>query len=113
MCDAWLSVDYLSSNASVMNLLVISFDRYFSVTRPLTYRARRTTKKAALMIFSAWAISAIVWPPSIVAWPYIEGGRTVPQNECYVQVRVVGPLVSYCYLFVVLACQQPVLDGFD
>ena len=96
-----------------MNLLVISFDRYFSVTRPLTYRARRTTKKAALMIFSAWAISAIVWPPSIVAWPYIEGGRTVPQNECYVQVRVVGPLVSYCYLFVVLACQQPVLDGFD
>jgi len=81
-----LSVDYLSSNASVMNLLVISFDRYFSVTRPLTYRARRTTRKAALMIFSAWAISAIVWPPSIVAWPYIEGERTVPSNECYIQV---------------------------
>ncbi len=55
--------------------------------RPLTYRARRTTRKAALMIFSAWAISAIVWPPSIVAWPYIEGERTVPSNDCYVQVR--------------------------
>ena len=95
MCDTWLSVDYLSSNASVMNLLVISFDRFFSVTRPLTYRARRTTRKAALMIFSAWAISAIVWPPSIVAWPYIEGEITVPSNGCYVQVRYF--IVSQCH----------------
>ena len=37
------------------------------------------------MIFSAWAISAVVWPPWIIAWPYIEGGRTVPDNECYIQ----------------------------
>ena len=73
LCDAWLAIDYLASNASVMNLLVISFDRYFSVTRPLSYRARRTTKKAALMISSAWGLSLVVWVPAIYAWPYIEG----------------------------------------
>ncbi|XP_063972488.1 muscarinic acetylcholine receptor DM1 isoform X1 [Diachasmimorpha longicaudata] len=85
VCDTWLALDYLASNASVLNLLIISFDRYFSVTRPLTYRAKRTPKKAAIMIAGAWGISILLWPPWIYAWPYIEGERTVPKDECYIQ----------------------------
>lgn len=50
VCDTWLALDYLASNASVLNLLIISFDRYLSVTRPFTYRVNRTTSKAAIMI---------------------------------------------------------------
>lgn len=85
VCDTWLALDYLASNASVLNLLIISFDRYFSVTRPLTYRAKRTTNRAAIMIGAAWGISLLLWPPWIYSWPYIEGKRTVPNNECYIQ----------------------------
>ncbi|UYV74791.1 CHRM5 [Cordylochernes scorpioides] len=85
ICDTWLAIDYLNSNASVLNLLVISFDRYFSVTRPLTYRVRRTTRRAAFMIACAWIISLVLWPPWIYSWPYIEGKRTVPEEECYIQ----------------------------
>lgn len=84
-CDFWLSLDYLMSNASAANLMLISFDRYFSVTRPLTYRAKRTSKKVGMMIGCVWLISLLLWPPWIFAWPYIEGVRTVPDHECFIQ----------------------------
>ncbi|XP_071646490.1 muscarinic acetylcholine receptor DM1-like [Temnothorax longispinosus] len=85
VCDTWLSTDYVLSNASVLHILIISMDRYVSVTRPLAYRANKTKKKAAIMIGSAWGISLLLWPPWIYAWPYIEGTRIVPNNACYIQ----------------------------
>uniref|UniRef100_A0A3Q1JTF3 Muscarinic acetylcholine receptor n=1 Tax=Anabas testudineus TaxID=64144 RepID=A0A3Q1JTF3_ANATE len=95
VCDLWLAIDYVASNASVMNLLVISFDRYFSVTRPLTYRAKRTTKRAMTMIGLAWSISFILWAPAILFWQYIVGERTVPPDECYIQF-LSEPIITFC-----------------
>ncbi|XP_043087051.1 muscarinic acetylcholine receptor M3 [Puntigrus tetrazona] len=94
-CDLWLAIDYVASNASVMNLLVISFDRYFSVTRPLTYRAKRTTKRAMTMIGLAWSISFILWAPAILFWQYFVGERTVPPDECYIQF-LSEPITTFC-----------------
>ncbi|XP_066541612.1 muscarinic acetylcholine receptor M3 [Hoplias malabaricus] len=94
-CDLWLAVDYVASNASVMNLLVISFDRYFSITRPLTYRAKRTTKRAGVMIGLAWLVSLILWAPAILFWQYFVGERTVPQDKCYIQF-LSEPIITFC-----------------
>ncbi|KAM6081869.1 muscarinic acetylcholine receptor M3 isoform 3-T3 [Chlamydotis macqueenii] len=93
-CDLWLSIDYVASNASVMNLLVISFDRYFSITRPLTYRAKRTTKRAGVMIGLAWIISFVLWAPAILFWQYFVGERTVPPDECFIQF-LSEPIITF------------------
>ncbi|XP_007257987.2 muscarinic acetylcholine receptor M5a [Astyanax mexicanus] len=84
-CDLWLALDYVASNASVMNLLVISFDRYFSITRPLTYRAKRTPRRAGIMIGLAWLVSFVLWAPPILCWQYFVGKRTVPERQCQIQ----------------------------
>uniref|UniRef100_A0A8C7PNY3 Muscarinic acetylcholine receptor n=1 Tax=Oncorhynchus mykiss TaxID=8022 RepID=A0A8C7PNY3_ONCMY len=81
-CDVWLAVDYVASNASVMNLLVISFDRFYSITRPLTYRAKRTTRRAAAAIGLAWAVSFILWGPAILFWPHVVGREAQDAGEC-------------------------------
>lgn len=84
-CDLWLCLDYVMSNASALHLLLICMDRFFSAKRPLTYRANRTSSKVLKMIILSWIISALLWLPWIFAIPYVEGGRTVPENECYIQ----------------------------
>ncbi|XP_062918276.1 muscarinic acetylcholine receptor M4 [Mobula hypostoma] len=107
ICDLWLALDYVTSNASVMNLLIISFDRYFCVTKPLTYPARRTNKMAGLMIAAAWILSFILWAPAILFWKFVVGERTVKEGQCYIQFLsnpgvTFGTAIAAFYLPVVI-----------
>uniref|UniRef100_A0A1I8IFX1 G_PROTEIN_RECEP_F1_2 domain-containing protein n=1 Tax=Macrostomum lignano TaxID=282301 RepID=A0A1I8IFX1_9PLAT len=65
-CNLYLCFDYTMCNASVASLLIISIDRYRSVTSPLVYRAHRTPRRALIMIACAWAVSIVLWSPLIV-----------------------------------------------
>uniref|UniRef100_A0A0N5AQD4 G_PROTEIN_RECEP_F1_2 domain-containing protein n=1 Tax=Syphacia muris TaxID=451379 RepID=A0A0N5AQD4_9BILA len=97
MCQFWLCLDYLMCNASVLNLLLISFDRYFSVIRPLTYRPRRTAKKALIFISLTYIISLLLWPPWIISWPYIEGKCVIKFLETN-QFASIGTAIAAFYL---------------
>lgn len=107
VCDLWLALDYVASNASVMNLLIISFDRYFCVTKPLSYPVKRTHKMAGMMIAAAWILSFVLWAPAILFWQFITGGRTVLEGQCHIQffsnaVVTFGTAIAAFYLPVVI-----------
>lgn len=60
----------------------------------IAYRNKRKLVHAKISIVFAWIFSTIVWSPGIIGWQFISGNRTVPIDQCYVQVWVFYILIS-------------------
>ena len=56
-CRFMVWIDTLAVTASVYTLMIISFDRYLKISKPLQYRSRMTTSKSLKIIFTIWLIS--------------------------------------------------------
>ncbi|XP_060552603.1 alpha-2C adrenergic receptor-like [Ruditapes philippinarum] len=67
-CDLWKAIDVLLCTASILSICLISLDRYWSITRAITYPRSRTPKKAALMITAVWFLSAVICVPPLIGW---------------------------------------------
>ncbi|WKY16212.1 hypothetical protein Q1695_001138 [Nippostrongylus brasiliensis] len=63
LCGLWATSDVLLCTASILNLCVISLDRYMAITSPLKYPRTRSRKMAACLLSSVWILSLIVCSP--------------------------------------------------
>ncbi|KAL4231346.1 Alpha-2B adrenergic receptor [Mactra antiquata] len=67
-CDLWKAIDVLLCTASILSICLISLDRYWSITRAITYSRQRTPTRAALMITAVWLLSAVICVPPLIGW---------------------------------------------
>ncbi|XP_077992904.1 D(1) dopamine receptor-like [Glandiceps talaboti] len=68
-CRVYNCLDVLCCTASIINLCMISLDRYLAITSPFTYHQRMTSRTAAIMIAVTYAVSALISVvPVLLGW---------------------------------------------
>ncbi|CAF91577.1 unnamed protein product, partial [Tetraodon nigroviridis] len=87
-CSLYLALDILFCTSSIVHLCAISLDRYWSVTKAVSYNRKRTPKRIKAMISIVWLISIVISSPPLLmtqkeeALTRVEGESATQWQEC-------------------------------
>ncbi|XP_035194397.1 histamine H2 receptor [Oxyura jamaicensis] len=104
LCNIYSSLDVMLCTASILNLFMISLDRYFAVTTPLRYRQVVTPSRVAVGLVIIWAVSLMVsFLPIHLGWNTkgTEVQNTTPNctKKCILEVNSIYGLVDSLLTF--------------
>ncbi|OWK59722.1 Histamine H3 receptor [Lonchura striata] len=77
LCKLWLVMDYLVCTASVFNIVLISYDRFLSVTKAVSYRAQQgIMSSSAIKMVAIWVLAFLLYCPAILSVHYVIAQKT-------------------------------------
>ncbi|XP_074753847.1 histamine H3 receptor-like [Athene noctua] len=86
VCKLWLAMDYLLCTASVFNIVLISYDRFLSVTKAVSYRAQQgITSNPVIKMVAIWVFAFLLYCPAILFWEHVAGRSVVAADQCYAE----------------------------
>ncbi|XP_029104801.1 5-hydroxytryptamine receptor 6 [Scleropages formosus] len=118
-CPVWLCFDVMCCSASILNLCLISLDRYLLIISPLRYKQRMTLPRALLLVGGAWGLAALTsFLPIEMGWHSLGHGHdasslnrslllelgSTPRlgsahSQCRLRVSLPFALVASCLTF--------------
>ena len=105
LCVIIASSDLMFGTASILNISIISIDRYIAITDPLHYATRMTTKVAGSMICFVWTISGLISYLPIIINEILNARRIhMVDRSCYFDL--VNPTIV---VFVMISLFVPTL----
>ncbi|XP_055515142.1 5-hydroxytryptamine receptor 6 [Leucoraja erinacea] len=97
-CSVWSSFDVMCCSASILNLCVISLDRFLLITSPLKYKLRMTPGRAFFLVSTTWTLAALAsFLPIEMGWHEVDFEVQAPNSTSEVGVEE-----SQCRLLVSL-----------
>uniref|UniRef100_A0A3Q4HIA3 D(1B) dopamine receptor n=1 Tax=Neolamprologus brichardi TaxID=32507 RepID=A0A3Q4HIA3_NEOBR len=80
-CKTWLACDIMCSTASILNLCVISVDRYWAISNPFRYERSMNRRVASVIIGVTWTVSVVIsFVPVQLNWHRAEIGYPTGEN---------------------------------
>ncbi|NXU49362.1 HRH3 protein, partial [Turnix velox] len=86
ICKLWLALDHLLCTASVFSIVLISYDRFLSVTKAVSYRAQQgMTSNPVIKMVAIWVFAFLLYCPAVLFWDHMTGHSVVAVDQCYAE----------------------------
>lgn len=104
-CAFYLALDVLFCTSSIVHLCAISLDRYWSVTKAVSYNLKRTPKRIKTMIAVVWVISAIISFPPLIMTKHDETECLINDETWYILSSCVVSFFAPGFIMITVYCK--------